>query len=99
MTDTTSDTCPACGGIVNALQRRVEELETLLRKELAAAIREALVEAEQIVHGYATAYPEDIFIPPPLHEHGLTIDACSARALRAVLPNVERDIAALRGRA
>ena len=64
---------------------------------ITAAVREALKEAEKIVHGYATAYPEDIFIPPPPHEHGRTIDACSARALRAVLPNVERDIAALRG--
>lgn len=63
---------------------------------IAAAVREALEEAVKVIHGYATAYPEDIFIPPPPGEHGKTVDACSARALRVILPNIERDVAALK---
>ena len=58
--------------------------------------REALEEAVKVIHAYATAYPEDIFIPPPPGEHGQTVDACSARALRVILPNIERDVAALK---
>mgnify|MGYP001617917680 CR=1 FL=1 len=50
-----------------------------------------------MIHRYATAYPEDVFISPPPGAHGSTVDACSARALRVILPNIERDVAALKG--
>ena len=53
-------------------------------------------EAVRILSEYLAAYPEDIFIEPPAGEHGQTVDACSARALRAVLPNIIRDVDRIR---
>ena len=41
------------------------------------------------------AYPADVFMEPPRGEHGQTLDACSARALRGILPNIARDIRSL----
>jgi len=35
---------------------------------------------------FAKHYPENVFIPPPPGEHGKTVDACSAAAIRAILP-------------
>lgn len=57
----------------------------------------ALELAAQIVDRYLAAYPENIFIPPVPGQHGKTVDACSAAALRAVLPNIARDIRELIG--
>ena len=43
-----------------------------------------------LVDEWSQQYPEEIFIPPPAGEHGVTVDACSARALRVVLPAVAK---------
>lgn len=59
------------------------------------AWRTGVYSAAQVVEEYLKAYPTDIFIPPPVGQHGKTVDACSAAALRAILPNIERDIKAL----
>jgi len=48
--------------------------------------------AAQVVDKQIEAYPESVFIPPPDGQHGKTVDACSAAALRAVLPVVARKI-------
>lgn len=50
----------------------------------------------RVVDMYAAHYPLDVFPAPPAGEHGTTVDSCSAAALRAVLPEVARDIRALK---
>ncbi len=52
-------------------------------------------EALHILRAYLAAYPESIFLPPPPGEHGRTVDGCSAAALRAVLPNIIKDVDAI----
>ncbi len=37
-------------------------------------------------------YPISIFIEPPSGEHGKTVDACSAAAIRSILPVLAEDI-------
>lgn len=46
----------------------------------------------RVVETFAKAYPTGIFIPPPDGEHGATVDACSARALREILPAVAEKV-------
>ena len=54
-----------------------------------------LKEAAQVVDQYLAHYPPDIFLPPIPGQHGQTVDACSAAALREVLPHVADDIRAM----
>ena len=49
-------------------------------------------DAAKIVEQYLQSYPTSVFPEPPQGQHGITIDACSASALRAVLPNIIEDI-------
>lgn len=56
------------------------------------AYRAGVESAAQVVDEQVKAYPESVFIPPPDGQHGKTVDACSAAALRAVLPVVARKI-------
>lgn len=69
-----------------------------VREAIAAAREEGRVEERaacaEIVDGFIAAYPERFFPEPPAGQHGRTIDACSARALRGVLPNVAAAIRA-----
>lgn len=59
----------------------------------------AAIEAcAKIVENYLVAYPESIFHQPLQGQHGETIDACSAAALRAVLPHIIEDIRKLHKR-
>jgi hypothetical protein len=60
-------------------------------KRARAEEREA---AAEIVEEFLAQYPSDIFQPPKPKHHGNTVDACSAAALRAVLPNVAAAIRA-----
>lgn len=60
---------------------RVVEYVRWLQKKVPAVIEE-----------YAEAYPVDIFPEPSAGQHGQTVDACSARALRGILPRVLRDV-------
>ncbi len=65
--------------------------------EMIAAHRQAAEDrvarrAFAVLEEYIAAYPVDIFPQPPYGQHGKTVDACSAAALRAVLPNVLRDL-------
>ncbi len=45
-----------------------------------------------IVQSHMRFYPENIFHEPPLGEHGKTVDACSAAAIRSILPVLAEDI-------
>lgn len=67
----------------------------LFERVSLAFARRVIEEAAKVAEGYEQNYPEDIFPEPPSGEHGRTIDTCSARALRRVLPLVIRDIRAL----
>ncbi len=54
--------------------------------------RLAIESAAQIVEQWLSRYPADVFIQPEPGQRGKTVDACSAAALRAVLPNIAADI-------
>ena len=54
--------------------------------------RAALLEAAQVVREFAKHYPTDIFIEPLPGQHGRTVDACSASAIRAICPTIANDI-------
>jgi hypothetical protein len=90
---------------LNVLYEKFKHLDELLstaydpislcRKELWEAIKDHkddVEKAARIVDEYLKAYPPDIFIEPPLGQHGQTMDACSAAALRKILPNIATDI-------
>jgi hypothetical protein len=61
----------------------------------AAAVEAAREECAALIGRYLSTYPPDIFIEPPRGQHGTTVDSCSARALRGVLPNIAFDIRGL----
>lgn len=48
----------------------------------------------QMVETRLEHYPTDIFTAPPPQQHGKTVDACSARAIRAILPSLANQIRA-----
>jgi len=84
-------------------QAEVDDYPTTALERSSAALREAgyrdaIEEAAKYVDEWALAYPTDVFIEPPPGEHGQTIDACHARALRDMLPRVAKAIRALPGR-
>jgi hypothetical protein len=57
------------------------------------AWRAGVESAAQVIDGYLSAYPENVFFPPPSPgQHCSTVDGCSAAALRAVLPEMKKDI-------
>ena len=76
-----------------------EALEARIAVLIATALRDA--EAAQrerdarIAFEFAEHYPTDIFIEPPPGQHGQTVDACSARAIRHAVQLIGSDI--LRG--
>ena len=61
---------------------------------IRAAVAAEKERAAQIVDHQLSHYPADVFLEPPPGEHGTTVDACSARALRAILPVVAERIRA-----
>ena len=46
----------------------------------------------KVVEDFAKAYPTTVFLEPEEGEHGQTVDACSARAIRTVLPEVAEKV-------
>ena len=42
----------------------------------------------RVAEGFARHYPEVTFIPPPPGQHGKTVDACSAAAIRGICPSI-----------
>ena len=54
--------------------------------------RAALLEAAQVVREFVQHYPTDIFIEPLPGQHGRTVDACSASAIRAICPTIANAI-------
>ena len=75
-----------------------EQVIKSFQRDKAQLRNEVIEECDDIVRRYLSAYPPDIFIPPPIGEHGETVDACSASALRAILPNIIRDIDSLKSK-
>ena len=53
-----------------------------------AAVAEERERCAKILDDWPSHYPDDIFIPPPAGEHGYTVDACSAAAIRIICPNI-----------
>ena len=43
-------------------------------------------EAAKAARDFALNYPTDVFAQPPAGQHGETVDACSAAAIRAMAP-------------
>lgn len=66
--------------------------EKYLRRAIRRVQRSAIEAAAKIIDGYISAYDPEIFIPPQPGQHAETVSGCSAAALRAVLPNVARDV-------
>lgn len=56
------------------------------------AIESMRAETLRILRAYLAAYSMSVFPEPPPGEHAHTVDGCSARALRAVLPHIIRDV-------
>ena len=56
------------------------------------AWRSGVESAAQVVEKYLASYHEGVFTQPQPGQHGKTVDACSAAALRAVLPSIIEDI-------
>ena len=71
------------------------EYKSLSQSTPSVAYLAGLEAAIIIIESYLKAYPEDIFLAPTAGQHGNTVDACSAHALRIVLPNIIRDIRGL----
>lgn len=59
---------------------------------LFAAWAAGVEASAKIVDDYLSAYPVAVFSEPPAGQHGVTVDACSAAAIRAILPNIAEDI-------
>lgn len=49
-------------------------------------------EVLRILRAYLAAYPQTVFREPPDGCHCQTVDGCSARALRAVLPEIMKEV-------
>ena len=62
-------------------------------------VRRAIEDAARIVEWYLSHYSASIFTQPEPGQHGETVDACSAAALREVLPHIAEDIRQLKYRA
>lgn len=67
-----------------SLGKRAEAAEARVREQ-----REAIA---AMVDEWAARYPEDVFAEPAPGEHAATVDGCSARALRRMLPLVAQEI-------
>jgi hypothetical protein len=52
----------------------------------------ALEDAARVVEWYLSHYSASVFVQPEPGQHGKTVDACSAAALREVLPHIADDI-------
>jgi hypothetical protein len=76
------------GGYIREAQKIITEAKRL-------AFRAVIEAAAKRVDEWALAYPTDVFIEPPPGEHAKTIDGCSARTLRDMLPRVAKAIRAL----
>ncbi len=66
-------------------QALLSELQHLSSRD---RVRVVIETAAQIVEGFSAFYPTDIFPEPPPGQHGDTVDACSASAIRHVLPAI-----------
>jgi len=56
----------------------------------------AVDKSAEIVLHWLSAYPETVFPGAEPGQHGKTVDACSAAALRAILPNILADLLMLK---
>lgn len=73
----------------------VEAICARLDVALAAARRDERERCAAVIDEWVKHYGIEIFPEPSSGEHGNTIDACSARALRDVLPRIASKLRAL----
>lgn len=62
------------------------------KKKKRPLYKKAIEEAAKEVEEFLANYPVDVFSEPDPGKHGATVDSCSARALRVILPNVAKAI-------
>jgi len=95
-----SVTCGSCECDAGEHEQQISDAMDALKTMFGIGLVECKVTVQeacaQIVDRYLRAYDPEIFIPPPDGQHGETVAACSAAALRAVLPNIARDIRAIK---
>jgi len=65
------------------------------RREADRTIDIAIKHVVRVIDRWLRSYPTSVFAQPEPGQHGETVDACSAAALRAILPLVAEDIHAL----
>jgi len=56
--------------------------------DIDAARQKERERCAQIVEDLARHYPEAVFVPPEPGQHGKTVDACSAAAIRGIIPSI-----------
>jgi len=61
-------------------------------KEVADAIKAERERIAKLVEDWAKAYPASMFGEPEFGKHGPTVDSCSAKALRTILPTIAEEI-------
>ena len=71
--------------MAHVIERGGRDMETIAQA-ICEAIAEEREACAQIVDNQLSYYPGDVFVEPPPGKHGTTVDACSARALRDILP-------------
>ena len=68
----------------------------LLPEEISARVRGYVEEERErcakLVEDWAKAYPASMFGEPEFGKHGPTVDSCSAKALRTILPTIAEEI-------
>jgi hypothetical protein len=79
---------------INAAKHFAEFARLILRIDAAQQIISGnpFEASAQVVDRYLAAYSIKAFTEPEPGQHGETVDACSARALRCVLPHIAEDI-------
>ena len=84
-------TTNGCRLVAGHLYASVNDLADLLREDRARTLAEVRLVVEEVMED---RWPADVFTPPPPGQHGGTVDACSAAALRAVVPKLRDEILA-----
>jgi len=85
-------------GMSRASQRELAALLVEVAQDKAAyavGYADCAAEVRRVVEEVlADHWPADVFTPPEKGQHGATVDACSAAALRAVVPRLRAEILA-----
>lgn len=63
-----------------------------VQKRIDVAVEKERERCAQLVNDWAKAYPASTFGEPEFGKHGPTVDSCSAKALRTILPTIAEEI-------